>query len=61
MTKSIFKPIVVNPKVAKRAIEYANSKKYKEKRTNQENEWGKMPLAKKPDEDFWKRFDKNIM
>jgi len=58
MTKSIFKPIVVNPKVAKRAIEYTGSKKYKEKRKNQENEWGKMPLAKSPIRIFGKDLTK---
>ena len=46
MTKSIFETIVVDPKFAEPAIEYAHSEEYKEKRKIQEKEWEKLPLAK---------------
>ena len=46
MTKSIFETIVVDPKFAEPAIEYAHSDEYKAKRRIQEKEWEKLPLAK---------------
>jgi len=54
MTKSIFETIVVDPKFAEPAIEYAHSDEYKAKRKIQEKEWAKLPMAKEPDEAFLK-------
>ena len=60
MTNSIFETIVVNPKFAEPAIEYAHSQEYKAKRRIQEKEWEKLPLAKEPDDAFWKKLDSHI-
>jgi len=60
MTKSIFETIVVDPKFAEPAIEYAHSDEYKAKRKIQEKEWEKLPMAKEPDDNFWAKMDKHI-
>ena len=51
MTKSIFETIVVDPKFAEPAIEYAHSDEYKAKRRIQEKEWENLPLAKEASKD----------
>ena len=60
MTKSIFETIVVDPKFAEPAIEYAHSDEYKAKRKIQEKEWRKLPMAKTPDDNFWKKMDAKL-
>jgi hypothetical protein len=46
MTKSIFETIIVDPKFAKPAIEYAHSKEMVEKRLDSQKEWQNMPKVK---------------
>jgi hypothetical protein len=46
MTKSIFETIIVDPKFAEPAIEFAHSKETTKRRLETQKEWQNMPKAK---------------